>query len=82
MTMNIISDIPVFGVLTKKDQITKTNKDQIPAVDDDEQYRSIQNQFKKALGLPSHRFLLMSNYCDEVNPTKNHLTKVRLIKVN
>ncbi len=74
MTMNIISDIPVFGVLTKKDQI--------PTVDDDEQYRYIQDQFKEALGLPSHRFLLMSNYCDEVFPGKNHLTQVRLSKVN
>ena len=61
-----ISDIPLFGVLTMKDKMEST-------WDLNEKCR----EFREALGLPLNRFLLMSNYCDDIYPELKHLNKVK-----
>nr|XP_022293432.1 uncharacterized protein LOC111104025 [Crassostrea virginica] len=47
--------IPIFGVLTHKDKINP----------DDEDYQTLEKDFKEGLGLQDNRFLLCTSYCDD-----------------
>lgn len=57
--------IPIFGVLTHKDRINEN----------DEDYQTLEKDFKKGLTLPDNRFLLCTNYCDDYD---NHHGMSRL----
>lgn len=53
-------DIPLFGVLTHKDNnITK-----------DEAFRNLEDNFRRSLGINRRRYLLCSNYCDDNDDIK------------
>lgn len=46
--------IPIFGVLTHKDEISR----------DDSDYMRLEQEFREGLGIPENRFLLCTTYCD------------------
>uniref|UniRef100_A0A8W8HRI0 Uncharacterized protein n=1 Tax=Magallana gigas TaxID=29159 RepID=A0A8W8HRI0_MAGGI len=46
--------IPIFGVLTHKDKISR----------DDSDYMRLEQEFIEGLGIPENRFLLSTTYCD------------------
>nr|XP_022294250.1 uncharacterized protein LOC111104535 [Crassostrea virginica] len=52
--------IPIFGVLTHKDKINEN----------DEDFRTLEKDFREGLGLPDNRFLLCTTYCDDYD--KHH----------
>ena len=54
------SVIPIFGVLTHKDKINEN----------DEDFRTLEKDFREGLGLPDNRFLLCTTYCDDYD--KHH----------
>ena len=47
--------IPIFGVLTHKDKINP----------DDEDYQTLEKDFREGLGLQDNRFLRGTSYCDD-----------------
>jgi hypothetical protein len=52
--------VPVFGVLTHADEIEEN----------DPEFCDFERKFKRSLGLSHLRYLLCTNYCDDV-PRKN-----------
>ena len=54
------SVVPIFGVLTHKDKINEN----------DEDFRTLEKDFREGLGLPDNRFLLCTTYCDDYD--KHH----------
>ena len=63
--MHSIVVIPIFGVLTKKDKAYNV-----------EYYENIEQKFTECLGLEPHRFLLMSNYCKDVDSSMTYRQRV------
>ncbi len=70
MLFNFLSAIPLFGVMTKIDRVGKTVKHEV--------FEERKNKFIEHLGLKgaTHRFVCISNYCDDVDPQKKRLTGV------
>lgn len=61
----LFSVIPIFGVLTHKDEISR----------DDSDYLRLEQEFREGLGIPENRFLLCTTYCDAYD---KHQGKSRL----
>ncbi|XP_070184375.1 uncharacterized protein [Littorina saxatilis] len=60
-------EIPLFGVLTKKDKVNM----------DDPEFKKKREDFKTSLGLTEPRLLVCTNYCDKIDPNKERLEKLR-----
>ena len=59
------SDVPIFGVLTHADKAEERDPD-------------FEEKFKRSLGLSDQRFLLCSNYCDNIPPQENRVPRVEV----
>nr|XP_022334920.1 uncharacterized protein LOC111131601 isoform X2 [Crassostrea virginica] len=58
-------DVPIFGVLTHADKVQERDPDFV-------------GKFKRSLGLNDQRFLLCSNYCDNIPPQENRVPRVEV----